>query len=64
MGGECSDVVQTQIVYLLLSYSAYISQVSICDFHEFDAICENISTKILTLHTFACFYSVFRKFLK
>ena len=32
------------------------------DFREFDAIHENISTKILTLHTIACFYSVFTNY--
>ena len=31
------------------------------DFHKFDDICENISSKILTLSTIACFYSVFKK---
>ena len=42
----------------------YFVGVNFCDFCEFDAIRENISMKILTLHTIACFYIIFMKFFQ
>ena len=37
----------------------YFAGLNFRNFCEFEATCENISTKILTLHTIACFYSKF-----
>ena len=51
-------------VYAIYCIALIFHGLNFHDFCEFDAIRENISTKILTLCAIACFYSVFVNFFQ